>query len=459
MIEGLEKSSFRDRDGFVFYRGNTVYRAIHSSYSTTWNDLSGQDFFKALRDEGKLPAFEEAAAADLLPGTPGIYQVLKVETIPFISYPHEWSFAQLKKAALLTLALQKKALENNFTLKDASAYNVQFKGPKAVFIDLLSFDRYTEGEPWAAYGQFCRHFLAPLLLAAKGPAYLPSLFVSYADGMPLPLASAMLPWSTRFSMLAYTHIHLHARFENRHGENKSIRPSGLQLSKARSLAIIEHLQQGIRQLTLRGKNTNWTGYYDTCSYTAEGYAFKKTMAEKHMADNAGRLCLDLGANTGEFSELAAKHFKQVVACDSDMEVVRAIQAKKTGNVLALRVDLSNPGPAYGWNGEERRSFLQRAQGADLVLALALVHHLCIGNNVPLGRLAAFFAGFARTLLVEFVPKSDVQVKKLLVTRKDIFGDYDYENFKAEFGRQYVVVDEQRVPGSERVLFFLKKKQA
>jgi hypothetical protein len=458
MIEGLEKSSFRDPDGFVFYHNKAVYRAIRPSYKSTWNHLTTQPFFKELISSGKLPAFEEVLATGLLPDASAMYKVLKVEEIPFISYPSEWSFEQLKKAALLTLQIQKKALESNLTLKDASAYNVQFTGSKAVFIDLFSFDMYTEGKPWAAYGQFCRHFLGPLLLSAYGLRDLQSLFVTHIDGLPLSMVAKLLPWSTRFNVLTYTHIHLHARFENKHAGDKEISSAGLRISKARSRALIEHLEQGIKKLKLQQKATNWTDYYDTCSYNEAGLASKKAFVEKHLAALAGKLCVDLGANTGEFSELAAGYFNRVLACDSDAEVVRFIQKKKLEKVLALRIDLANPTPAYGWNGSERKSFLERAAGADLVLALALVHHLCIGNNVPLEQLASFFAGFARQLVIEFVPKTDPQVKKLLVTRQDIFEDYTSDNFRKEFDRYYTIADEQAVPGSERVMFLLKRNR-
>jgi hypothetical protein len=330
MTEGLEKSSFRDPDGFVFYHNNAVYRAIRPSYKSTWDYLTTQPFFKELIAGAKLPGFEEVPASGLLPDATTVYKVLKVQEIPFISYPSEWSFEQLKKAALLTLQIQKKALEANLTLKDASAYNVQFVGPKAMLIDLFSFDAYTEGTPWLAYGQFCRHFLGPLMLSAYGLRDLQSLFVTHIDGLPLPLVSRLLPWRTRFNVLAYTHIHLHARFENKHAGDKEVSSAGLRISKARSKALIEHLEQGIKKLKLPQKATNWTDYYDTCSYNEAGRAVKKAFVEKHLAALAGKLCVDLGANTGEFSELAARYFNRVLACDSDSEVVRFIQKKKTG---------------------------------------------------------------------------------------------------------------------------------
>ena len=456
MIPKIEQSSFRDKDGFVFYKDEMVYRAIHHSYKENWTSLSTSAFFHDLIKEGKLPSYVEEAVSDFFSNSE-VYKIIKVQQIPFISYPNEWSFEQLKKAALLTLNIQKKALENNFTLKDASAFNVQFIGSKPIFIDTLSFEKYDEGKPWNAYGQFCRHFLAPLLLSAYGFKNQLALFIDNIDGLPLDMVSQMLPTRSKLNLLAYTHIHLHARFENKHADDKEVKQSQLKISKARSLSILQHLEQGIKKLKLPGTSTNWTNYYDTFSYSKKGYGVKKAFVEKGLLQMNQGLCIDLGANTGEFSELAAKNYSYVVACDNDIEVVRTIQSKKNANVLALRVNLSNPSPAYGWNGEERISFIERSKKADMILALALIHHICIGNNVPLAKLATYFAGFTKRLIIEFVPKTDVQVKKLLVTKKDNFDDYTYENFANEFAKYFETLDKQSIPDSERVMFLLNRK--
>lgn len=452
MTIDIESSSFRDRDGFIFYKNGSIYRAIQPAYKNTWDLLTASSFFNDLIKENKTVSFTEEAGTSLFPGA---YKILNVQKIPFVSYPVEWTFAQLKKAALLTLSIQKKALQHNFTLKDASAYNIQFIGNKAIFIDTLSFDQYKNGEPWHAYKQFCQHFLGPLLLCHYGLAETKSLFLTYIDGIPLNISSALLPLKSRFNLLAYTHIHLHARFEKKHAAQTESKKT-LSISKARSLTLIEHLEQGIKSLEVKKTATNWTDYYESFSYSANGYAVKKAFIEKHAAALKNDLCVDLGANTGEFSELVSKHFNYVMACDNDAEVVSAIQLKKIKNLLPLHVDLTNPTPAFGWNSTERQSFIERIKKADLTLALALVHHLCIGNNVPLAQLAGFFADTFKYLIIEFVPKTDVQVKKLLVTKKDIFDDYTSANFKLAFSKYFTVLDQQSIPDSEREIFLLKK---
>ncbi len=448
-----EESSFRDRDGFVFYDGDKVYRAVGAQYRPFWDKISNDDWFQALVTEKKVPAFkkEDAAAHSLSPDS----RVLAVEKIPFVVYPSEWTFLQLKKAALLTLDLQLRALQNNCSLKDASAYNVQFNGNRPVFIDLFSFEEYKEGEPWIAYRQFCTHFLGPLLLAHYGIPQMLWTMSAFIDGLPLLLCSKLLPWRSRFNLLAATHIHLHARLEKKHGADAKTRR--LTISRNRLVAMLSHMRDGIKSLKEKDASTNWTGYYSEFSYSDQAFQQKKEFVTESLVKHKPAFCLDLGCNTGEFSKIASEHCQVVVACDNDEKVLSLLQKKKLGNVTTLRIDLANPTPAYGWNSNERSSFLQRVAGAEFVLALALIHHLCISNNVPLQKLAEFFAGFAKLLLIEFVPKTDVQVKRLLVTRKDIFDEYDQENFLRHFSEHFFILSEKMVPGSDRVLFLIKNK--
>lgn len=459
MSIAIEQSSFRDSAGFVFYKNEHVYRAIHQSYQSIWENVSKAEFFLNLIRAGQLIDFTTENNLSILADSNGIHKIIKVQKIPFISYPNEWTFSQLKKAALLTLSIQKKALQENYILKDASAYNVQFIGSKALFIDSLSFDHYEEGEPWQAYKQFCQHFLGPLLLWQYGFSEVKSLYLENIDGIPLSLCAKLLPFKSRFNFLAYTHIHLHATFESKHASDKSISSKKLKISKSRIFSLIEHLEQGIKSMSIKKTQTNWTDYYDSFSYSESGYKAKKMFVEKQLLGLNKTLCVDLGANTGEFSSLAATHYASVIACDSDLEVVAAIQRKKIPNILALHVNLINPTPSFGWNCRERQSFLERVQKADTTMALALIHHLCIGNNIPLPKLAEFFANISQRLIIEFVPKTDIQVEKLLVTKKDIFEDYTLENFKHYFTRHFLIEESFPIPDSGRVIFLLKKAES
>lgn len=453
----IDPGSFRDRDGFVFFKEGKCYRAIRKCFAKTWDEFLASGVYAQLHDEGKLVALKECSTDLFLDLKTDLHKVYEVETIPFISYPGEWSFSQLKKAALLTLYIQKKAVDKGFCLKDASVYNLQFVGNRVLFIDSLSFDPYRETEPWQAYGQFCRHFLAPLLLEAYGVPESHGFFLNHMDGVPLELCARLLPWKSKFDLLAYTHIHLHVRMEKKHAGDRELKQENFQYSKKKLLSLLEHLEMGIKDLKSTRKTSNWTDYYDSFSYSKEGFEAKQVFVKRHCETLKGRLCLDLGANSGVFSFIAAEHFQQVLACDSDASVLQSIRLQKKPNVLTLKVDLNNPLPAYGWHSKERQSFIERAKGNDLTLALALVHHLCIGNNLPFDLLAGFFRDLSKHLIIEFVPKEDEQVKKLLVSRKDVFSDYTQAHFEKAFLNHYEKLDEQTLPGSARVLYFFRRK--
>lgn len=450
-----DQGSFRDNRGFVFYHQGNVYRAVKNSFQAEWDELVGSDLFKKLREKKRIPDFK--GSSETFDYAPEISSTVLVERIPFITWPSEWTFDQLQAAALLTLNVYKTALKHGYTLRDASGFNVQFNGSQPVFIDLFSFGKLNDGDPWEAYGQFCRHFLAPLALMHYKVQGVSSLMQGHIDGLPLSLTSALLPARSKLSMALYTHIHLHAKYESKHASDTRVEKRKLKISKERLKVVADHLYDTIAGLSVADRATNWSDYYQNNSYSSEGEVFKRAFCESVLSGHAGRLCVDLGANAGEYTRIAAKYFKQVVACDMDHTVVTAIYRSKTENVLPLVIKLENPTPAFGWQNKERTSFLQRIAVADMTLALALVHHLCIGNNVPVKKLADFFASISNQLIIEFVPKSDVQVSRLLVTREDVFFDYTLENFKLEFEKWFNILREEQVPGSSRVLFFMQKK--
>jgi hypothetical protein len=450
-----EDSSFRDRDGFVFYSAGKVYRAINASYQPTWHSLNESGLTVSLLGERKLIPYESGEIT--LPGGPETAMIVRVQKIPFISYPPEWTFDHFQKAAILTLEVQAEALKNNFILKEASAYNVQFIGTKPVFIDLQAFARYEDGQAWLAYGQFCRHFLAPLVLMSYGYAQAGSFFVSNIDGVPLETASRLLPFITRFSPFALTHIHWHARSESRPFQWLSPAPASLKGNRTKLLTLTNKLLETVRAMKMRRKKTSSTAYTSESHYSREGLETKLAFIDKHLALLKANVCVDLGSNTGEFSELASRHCQVVVACDKDIEVVRTLFHKGHPKILPLCVDLRNPPPAYGWAGRERKSFLHRIGQADVTLALGFIHHLCIAHRLPLANAAEFFSGISKRLIIEFIPKSDPKAQCMPAVESEVFNDYTLENFMRLFTAHYKMSDHCSVPDSERMLFFFEKE--
>lgn len=450
-----EPSSFRDPAGFVYTRNGELYRQVNASYQTHYERLMGSGLYESLVEKDWLVAHEEQVApAD-------VYRVIKPARISQISYPYEWSFSQFKAAAELTLDVQALALQYDMTLKDASAYNIQFWGCEPVFIDTLSFECLDESQPWVAYKQFCEHFLGPLALMSRLEPRVRKLLLGFIDGLPLDLVSRSLPFTTRFNYSLLVHLHLHARSQIRHsdaaGSKNRSRPA---MSKKLLAALVESLKSAVKGCTMPQTPTEWGDYYQDTNYTDSAMQAKQQHVSAWLNKywRSGQTIHDLGANTGRFSRLSADATSAlVVAHDIDELAVErnfvALQKEPEyrERILPLVLDLSNPTPSIGWAHAERSSFSDRCRGG-FMLALALIHHLAIGNNTPLDKIAAFFAEISDTLLIEFVPKSDSQVQRLLATREDVFPDYTQQGFEEAFGRYFKLTESKPVSGSDRVLY-------
>lgn len=451
-------ASFRDPSGFLFTRDGTLYRQINRSYAEDYETLLSSGLYEILIERGLLIPHEPADVPPLEPGL--AHAVIRPEAIPFISYPYEWCFGELKDAALATLRIQKLAFKHGMVLKDASAYNIQFRDGQPILIDTLSFERYREGEPWIAYRQFCQHFLAPLALMSTSDVRLSQLFRVYIDGVPLDLAARLLPWRTRLNFGLLSHIHLHAASQRRFADKTIDKESVARKMGANAFqGLIDSLTSAVKRLDWRAAGSEWGDYYDgTQNYSPQAQESKKAAVKAFLEQVNPSVVWDLGANTGVFSRLASEMGALTMAFDIDPDAVevnyRQVKAQEERNLLPLLQDLTNPSPALGWAGEERMSLLERGP-ADAVLALALIHHLAISNNVPLDRLGEFFRRAGRWLMIEFVPKSDPQVRKLLATREDIFPDYTREGFERAFQASHRTHAVHELEGSERVLYLME----
>lgn len=451
-------ASFRDPSGFLFTREGVLYRQVNRVYAADYSKLMDSGLYeKLVKNNLLVPHTEQTIEpADISTA----YIVIRPDKVQFISYPYEWSFSQLQDAALATLSIQKRALKLNLSLKDASAYNIQFYNGKPVLIDTLSFEAYQEGEPWVAYRQFCQHFLAPLVLMAYRDMRLNQLLRIYIDGIPLDLASNLLPGHTRFNFALNTHIHLHARFQKQYADAalSEVR-AGRKMSKQALLGLIVSLENTVRSLKWKIKKTEWGDYYKATNYTDTAFEHKKQLVTDWLKRIGPRIIWDLGANNGMFSRLVSAE-GYTVAFDIDPLAVEQnwlqVKENKEKNILPLVLDLTNPSPALGWSNQERDSFRDRGP-ADLVLALALVHHLAISNNVPLPMVAKFFAGLGGWLIVEFVPKTDSQVQRLLQTRKDIFDFYERDAFESHFQAYFEILERIPVLESSRWIYLMKKQ--
>jgi ribosomal protein L11 methylase PrmA len=455
--------SFRDPAGFVFHKNGVVYRQVNKNGAKDYDFFMESGLYRVLVDKGLLLEHNEINNLSGLPSDKLRYRIIRPTLVPFISYPYEWSFSQLKAAALLTIKIQKLALEHGMILKDASAYNVQFIGNEPVFIDSLSFRIYEEGSPWDGYKQFCEHFVAPLALSVYGPPEVLKVLRTYIDGIPLTTARKLLPRRAGMRKGIFAHIGLHARSQQRYdkagqGEKSFKQPK---VSKLAMEGLISSLQKTVKKLNLPRHQTEWGDYYNDTNYSGPAFTAKKKIVENYIKQTKPANVWDLGANDGTFSEIAAKAGAYVVASDIDPIAVELNYLKKrpgnlAGKILPITQDLANPSPALGWAHRERLSFVERGP-ADTVLALALIHHLAIGNNLPFASIAEFFAGICKYLIIEFIPKSDSKVKILLHRRFNQFSNYDEEHFKQAFERYFKIVSQEPVRNSQRVIYLFKVK--
>lgn len=453
-------ASFRDPNGFIFKQNGILYRQVNQSYASEYSLLIESGLYAKLIKAGLLIPHEETSVSPVEPVQ--AYKVIQPEYVPFISYPYEWPFGLLKEAALTTLSIQKRALKAGMTLKDASAYNIQFVNGKAVLIDSLSFDIYNEGEPWVAYRQFCQHFLAPLALMAHTDVRLNQLLRVYIDGVPLDLASRLLPFRSRLDFGLLTHLHLHARLQKQ-SANPTVQPRGGsgRMTKQAMLGLIESLEGTVKKLRWKPAGTEWGDYYQITNYSDAAFRHKQSLISNWASRVKPNVVWDLGANDGTFSRVASAQNALAVSFDIDPAAVeqnyQQVKAMGEKNIVPLLLDLTNPSPSLGWHNRERDALLARAP-ADMVLALALIHHLAISNNVPLPQLAEFFADAGKWLVIEFMPKSDSQVQKLLTSRKDIFPNYTRESFEITFAERFSIREKVVVEESERYLYLMEKKE-
>ena len=412
-----------------------------------------------LVSQGFLLSHEEEIVQDDLPEN--IRHVLVPEQLPFISYPYEWCFEQLKDAALLTLRIQREALNLGLSLKDASFFNVQFHRGKPTFIDTSSFEEDGDG-PWVAYRQYCEHFMSPLLLMANVALDFNRYLTTSLDGFNLSLTRRLLPRRVKWNPGVFMHVSLHAHSQEKHAQGEPNRRNvPVKMSRQRKTALVESLLSTVESVQLRRQESEWSDYYENAThYPATAETCKHDAVARAIGEVMPKLVFDVGGNIGNYSRTVTAKGIDCVCYDQDPLCVNENyrRSRKTGDthMLPLVMDLTNPTPALGFEGTERMAFAGRAE-PDLVLGLALLHHLRITGNIPLRRLAVFFAQLGRHLLIEFVPKQDPLVKRLLAGRKDTFGDYDRDSFESCFRQHFEPAWQTDVPGTARTLYLFRRR--
>ena len=446
-----------------------ILRGVNKDTLDIYQDLSNQPFFKKAVDNGHVVATKLLAGADndaraiLADGWAG---VLEHTAIPFITYPYEWTFSMLKDAALLQLHLIEKSLENGWTLKDATPYNIQWIGSRPVFIDIPSFEPREDGQPWSGYRQFCSTFLTPLMLRAHlGIDHLP-LLRSSIDGIPPMEAARYFTGLKRFKKGVLSHIIFPAKVEYSIAKReRDSAPAKRRTSRNQSLAMVLGLVQSlirlVKKLSIEIHHTDWSQYDKTHSYQAADLDAKKAFVLKHASANRIGYAWDIGCNTGTFSRILSDYCSHVISVDGDHNAVEQLyleeKKNRTSNILPLVMNLGNISPGQGWAGTERLAF-DRRRKPDFVLCLALIHHLRMSSNIPNVLFLEWLRSLNAEVILEFVNREDEMVKKLLTNKKEQYEDYNLHHFLMDVEKFFTIDNRESLKDGKREILHLKPRQ-
>ena len=459
--ENSHLGSFRDPSGSVFINGGTIQRSIYEPGVKDFEAARELGIYDRLIKAGLLINHNEVEKNGSYPN--GTVYSLTHPRLPFVSYPWEWCFSMHKDAALIHMDMMEMLLPQGFWLRDASAFNIQYDGQKLRFIDTLSIGEKIPDSPWVAYGQFCSHFLAPLVMAAYCDIRTLSLWRNFIDGFPLDLALKTLPLVRRYKPGILMHLTMHAHAQNTAdkkeniGELKSVK--SVKISDRGLMGVMRSLRKTIEGISWKRYSKVWEDYGDIRSYSSDDVSAKIDFVNKAVRKLKPKMVWDLGANTGEFSIIAASNGAFVVSIDSDPACTenfyQRILAEGLDNILPLTMDLANPSPGLGWDSAERMGLSDRGP-ADLILSLALIHHLVFSCCIPLPLIAEWFGRLGKHLLVEFVPTSDPMVKKLLLNRGEDHLPYGMKIFRSSFESIFDFLDQTDLQNG-RSLFLCRRR--
>ncbi len=448
-------SSFRDPSGFIFRHEGRYYRQVNRSYAADYDLLMNSGLYEALTAKQMLIPHRDVNQPVADPAN--AYKTLEPEQVPFITYPYEWCYGQFRDAALLTLNVQRTAMQHGMVIKDATPFNIQFHKGRPVFIDTLSFEKYDETKPWVAYRQFCNLFLFPLYLEYYLKTDIQKIMIAYPEGIPVDITSKLLPLKSSLSLGVWLHVYL----QNTVTRNSRTNRDTEKFSRKKLLQLISHLEGTIQNLNGRAAKSEWSDYYETSIIGKDYLAAKEQIFREFLQHFTASTALDLGANDGYFSKIMLEAGMNVVAADSDSRSIsklyKNVKNNAYANLLPVVVDTANPTPAIGFRNRERASFHERVK-TELVAALAVVHHLVIGRNISLRALANYLGEITeRWLIVEWVPREDEKVQQMLASRKDVFGDYTLTIFEESFAEYFNIVKSEKAGTTPRIIYLMEKR--
>lgn len=458
-----DPSSFRDNKATVYNVSGKIFRKIDKSLNINFDEFLNSNFYKK-----NLNKIINTTLLD--------YKVLKNYSIPHevkfewleheklehLIYPYELTFNQLKDSAILFLDLYLDALEESYDIIDASAYNIQFKYNNPIFIDIGSFARIKDNSEILWHKQFCENYLAPLLIKSKADINFNDIFKGNLDGVDLKLASKILPISTYFDFNILANIHLHSLLNSKISSSTHIKKKKIKtkkLSKEQKILIVKGLKKNINKL--KSKNSSyWSTYSKINSYSDNEYIEKEKYLSEFIKSQKITSVLDIGCNDGHFSNICFKNnVNKVVGIDNDIDSLDQAYLKfkkKKLNFYSIYQNFSNPSSGIGWNNKERSSFTERFKDKfDGVICLALIHHICIGKNVPVEMFIEYLGNFSNNFLLEFVSKEDEMVLNLLKNKESLTRYYNLDYLKKTISKNYRIISENKITDNRTLIHFKK----
>ena len=452
-----EHSSFRDSFGQVFYYEKKIFRTVNFDAKKEYEYCRDNAILKKSIENDYLVETNEVDKKIFDNNFLDAQYILESKKIPHISYPYEWSFSQLKSAALHHLKFQKFLFDQGAVLRDASAYNIQFVGSKPIFIDVLSIKKYEEGEYWVAYKQFCENFLNPLLLRSLKGITHNNWFRGSLEGISTIDFNKLLNFKEKLSFKILTHVTLQAKLIQKAIDEPTKSTKRLKnlnkFSKNSYLGIINQFYNWIKNLDIKKNKTIWDNYSKKNTYSSLEIKKKEELVRSFINKYKPLKLLDLGCNNGQFSKISIDSgAKYVIGYDFDHNAIdEAFGQIKRSNFLPLFLDAANPTPNQGWMQRERKGFIERNK-SNAVIALAFKHHLAIAKNIPLEQILEWITSLAPIGLIEFVPKSDETIVRMLENRDDIFINYNKDNFEKILMSTSKIINQNIVSDSGRTLY-------
>lgn len=464
----FDDGSFRDPAGRVFFSDNRVFRSLSTAAAHNFESFTVSGCYDRLISDGMLISARMLRSEEVAPFSEFLESaILEHEKIKHVSYAYEWPFSLLKRAALAHLDVHLSCLKDGYTLVDGNTYNIQFSGVCPKFIDIPSIVPFTEGEAWLGYAQFCEQFIAPLMLEADiGVPFHPWLRGS-PNGISLEHVTNLLPLRKYLSFNRFVHVILHSKMRKKyanHGESvrKDERISNA-MTKDRLRGFLLSLRNLVSSMEInKSGKTEWENYENFGHYGGSDQQEKMAFVANTVKQRSPNLLWDIGCNTGQFAEIALNNgAKSVVGLDVDLgalEIAVARATQRSLDFLPLYFDMLNPSPNQGWSERERSGIIKRSS-ADMVIALAVIHHIVITGNIPLSQAIEWIVGRASSGVIEFVTKEDPMVKRLLANREDHFDDYNVVAFEAYLSNHAQILRKVAIQSGNRILYAFETKEA